>query len=118
MKHAIEVVGIQCYSFHGCMPEEKKTGGKYLVDIIAHFNFDNAADTDDLKQTIDYCVIYNIVQEEMAIPTKLIETVAKKIAIKCKEHYPSIEKIEVKVKKLSPPINGLVDYVAVKYVLE
>ncbi|GIV27337.1 MAG: 7,8-dihydroneopterin aldolase [Bacteroidia bacterium] len=117
MLRAIEIKGIQCYAFHGCMPEEKKTGGKYLVDVIIHYDFEIAADTDDLKNTIDYCVIYNIVQEQMAVPTRLIETVAKKIAIVCKQKYPDIQKIFVKVYKLSPPINGLVEHVAVSYEL-
>jgi dihydroneopterin aldolase len=117
MLRVIEVNGIQCYAFHGCMPEEKKTGGKYLVDVIAHFNFEKAADTDNLSDTIDYCVIYNIVQKEMQIPTKLIETVAKRIAVGCKKEYPKIEKIIVKVTKLSPPINGLVENVSVIYEL-
>lgn len=115
MSQIIEVNGIHCYAFHGCMPEEKKTGGKYKVDVSVQFNFEKAADSDDLKDTIDYCVIYNIVQQEMSIPTKLIESVAKKIAIKIKSQYPSIEKIKIKVTKLSPPINGLVENVAVIY---
>lgn len=115
MLRVIEVNGIHCYAFHGCMPEEKKTGGKYKVDVIIHYNFENAADTDELKDTIDYCVIYNIVQKEMSIPTKLIETVAKKISVSIKSYYPQIEKIIIKVTKLSPPINGLVENVAVIY---
>lgn len=115
MLRLIEVKGIQCYAFHGCIPEEKKTGGKYLVDVSIYYNYDQAADTDDLKYTIDYCAIYHIVQKEMNIPTKLIETVAKRIAHHCKQQYPDIEKIFVKVTKLSPPINGLVDHVSVTY---
>ncbi len=117
MLRTIEVKGIQCYAFHGCMPEEKKTGGKYLVDVIIHYDYEKAADTDDLKYTIDYCEIYNIVQQQMSIPTKLIETVAKKICLECKSKFPDTEKIYVKVLKLSPPINGLVEYVAVNYEL-
>lgn len=115
MLRIIEIKGIQCYAFHGCMPEEKKTGGKYLVDIIVHYNYEQAADKDDLSLTVDYCKIYNIVNKEMSIPTKLIETVAKKIAVSCKQSYPLSEKIIVKVTKLSPPINGLVENVSVIY---
>ncbi|GAB4447166.1 MAG: dihydroneopterin aldolase [Bacteroidia bacterium] len=117
MLRVIEVNGIHCYAFHGCMPEEKKTGGKYKVDVAIHYNFENAADTDELEDTIDYCVIYNIVQKEMSIPTKLIESVAKKIARSIKLQYPQIEKIIIKISKLSPPINGLVENVAVIYEL-
>lgn len=115
MVRVIEVKGIQCYAFHGCMPEEKKTGGKYLVDVYVHYNYDEAADKDDLSLTVDYCKLYNIVNAEMSVPTKLIETVAKKIATHCKQAYPLADKIIVKVIKLSPPINGIVENVSVTY---
>lgn len=117
MLRIIEVNGIQCYAFHGCMPEEKKTGGKYLVDVAVYYDFENAANSDNLKDTVDYCTIYNIVQKEMSIPTKLIESVAKKMAVSIKSNFNAIEKIKVRVTKLSPPINGLVDNVSVIYEL-
>lgn len=117
MLRIIELNGIHCYAFHGCMPEEKKTGGKYKVDVIIYYDFENAADTDELKDTVDYCIVYNIVQKEMNIPTKLIETVAKKIALNIKSYYPETEKIQVRVTKISPPINGLIDSVSVVYEL-
>ena len=33
MKHTIEVNGIKLYAFHGCLPEEGKIGGNYIVDV-------------------------------------------------------------------------------------
>ena len=33
MKHKIFVSGIQCYAYHGCLPEEGRIGGHYIVDI-------------------------------------------------------------------------------------
>ncbi|RME15616.1 MAG: dihydroneopterin aldolase [Bacteroidetes bacterium] len=115
MLRTIEVNGIVCYAYHGCLPEEKKTGGKYKVDVIIFYDFQKAAETDELKDTIDYCKIYEIVQKEMNIPTKLIESVAYKIANIIKQQYSQIEKVRVKVTKLSPPINGFVENVAVIY---
>ncbi|GIV29790.1 MAG: hypothetical protein KatS3mg028_0856 [Bacteroidia bacterium] len=85
MLRIIEVNGIVCYAYHGCLPEEKKTGGKYKVDVVVHYDFQKAAETDDLKDTVDYCKIYDIVQKEMNIPTKLIESVAYKIADSIKQ---------------------------------
>jgi dihydroneopterin aldolase len=43
--------------------------------------------------------------------------VAKRIAVGCKKEYPNIEKVIIKVTKLSPPINGLVENVSVIYEL-
>ena len=70
MKNHIEVNGIKLYAFHGCLPEETKIGGHYLVDVSLETNFLKAALEDTLIDTIDYVVINRIVKEEMAIPSK------------------------------------------------
>ena len=33
MKNIVEVNGIKLYAFHGCLPEEEKIGGNYLIDV-------------------------------------------------------------------------------------
>jgi dihydroneopterin aldolase len=113
MKHIIEVNGIKCYAHHGCLPEETAIGGHYLVNIEMHTNFAIAAHEDDLTKTIDYVVVNRIVVEEMATPSKLIEHVGQRIVNRLKKELKTVEKIRVKVVKISPPINGDVDNVAI-----
>jgi len=113
MKHTIHVNGIKIYAFHGCLPEEEKIGGHYRVDVMLNTNFSVAAQTDDLEQTIDYVIVNNIVCEEMAIRSKLIEHVGQRIVNRLKIELPTIETIRLTVTKISPPINGDVDNVAI-----
>lgn len=113
MTHTIHVNGIKLYAFHGCLPEEEKIGGHYRVDVMLNTNFSVAAQTDDLKKTIDYVIVNRIVSEEMAIRSKLIEHVGQRIVNRLKSELPSIEKIRLTVTKISPPINGDVDNVAI-----
>ncbi len=113
MKHTIHVNGIKIYAFHGCLPEEEKIGGYYRVDVMLNTNFSVAAQTDDLQQTIDYVIVNKIVCEEMAIRSKLIEHVGQRIVNRLKTELPTIEKIRLTVTKISPPINGDVDNVAI-----
>jgi dihydroneopterin aldolase len=113
MKHTIHVNGIKLYAFHGCLPEEEKIGGYYRVDVMLNTDFSVAAQTDDLNQTIDYVVVNKIVGEEMAIRSKLIEHVGQRIVDRLKLELPSIEKIRLTVTKISPPINGDVENVAI-----
>ena len=57
MKHTIEVNGIKIYAFHGCLPEETKIGGHYLVDVHMVTNFQKAlqdGDTTNLKKVWIY----------------------------------------------------------------
>jgi dihydroneopterin aldolase len=112
-KHIIEVNDIRLYAFHGCLEEEALIGSKYRVDVYLETNFQNAAQTDDLTLTIDYVKINDIVQEEMAKRSKLLEHVSLRIINILKTKFNSIQKIRVKITKLCPPINGDVHDVAI-----
>ncbi len=113
MKHTIEVNGIKIYAFHGCLEEEAKIGGNYLVDVMLNTNFFNAAENDDLTQTINYVDINKIVCEEMSIRSKLIEHVGQRIIKRIKKEIKNIIYLRIKVTKICPPINGDVDNVAI-----
>lgn len=113
MKHTIEVNGIKLYAFHGCLPEEGKIGGNYIVDVKISTDFKEAAITDELEKTVDYVVVNKIVAEEMAIRSKLIEHVGQRIVNRIKNEIKNIDSLRVKVTKICPPINGDVDNVAI-----
>ena len=113
MTHIIEVNGIKLYAFHGCLPEEEKIGGNYLVDVSMETDFQLAAKTDTLENTIDYVVVNKIVAEEMAIRSKLIEHVGYRIIERLKSTLQNLHLVKVKITKICPPINGDVDNVAI-----
>jgi dihydroneopterin aldolase len=98
---------------HGCLHEEELIGGDYEVDVEMHTDFQEAAENDDLTKTIDYVIVNKIVEEEMAIRSKLIEQVAWRIGKRMKIELPTLEKAVVTVKKMNPPINGNVRDVSV-----
>ena len=113
MKHTIEVNGIKLYAFHGCLPEEERIGGNYVVDVMLNTDFSDAALHDTLHQTIDYVDVNRIITEEMAIRSKLIEHVGQRIVNRLLSELVGITYLKVKVTKLTPPINGDVDNVAI-----
>jgi len=109
----ILVEGIKLYAYHGCLEEEAMIGGEYIVNIILETDFTEAAQTDNLSKTIDYVIVYNIVKTQMAIRSKLIEHVAKRILNELKKEFPALKKTEVQVTKINPPMNGHVERVSV-----
>ncbi len=111
--HTINVEGIKVYAFHGCLNEEGKIGGNYIVDVCMKLDFSEAAESDDLTKTIDYVDVYQIVKEEMAIRSKLIEHVGKRILDRLKEKFPQLINCQLKVTKINPPMNGNVEKVSV-----
>lgn len=113
MKNTIEVSGIELYAYHGCMGEESVLGGKYIVDIALVTNFQKSAESDQLVDTIDYVAVRNIVIEEMGIRSKLIEHVAYRILKRFEAEFEGLISSKIKVRKLNPPIQGVVKEVAV-----
>ena len=113
MKHTIEVNGIKLYAFHGCLPEEGRIGGHYLVDVSLQTDFTEAAISDELIKTVDYVDINKIVKEEMAIRSKLIEHLGQRIFNRIKKEVKNVDKLRIKVIKICPPINGDVENVAI-----
>lgn len=111
--HQITVEGINVYAYHGCLDEEGLIGTNYTVDVIMETDFTEAAQTDDLNKTIDYVVVYQIVKKQMAIRSKLIEQVGQRIVDELKATFAGIHKLEVKVTKLNPPMNGNVNRVSI-----
>lgn len=111
--NSIQVHGIRSYAYHGCLKEETKIGGNYIIDIDVNYNFKQSAVNDDLNKTIDYVEIKEIVISEMNIPSKLIETVAYRILQSIYKKHPSIDKCKVVLKKINPPIDGDINYVSV-----
>ncbi|MFT4662653.1 MAG: dihydroneopterin aldolase [Patiriisocius sp.] len=114
----IKVVGIKSHSFHGCMEEEAKIGADYEVDVELETDFLAAAKEDDLSKTVDYVQVNLIVEEEMAKRSKLIETVGYRITCRIIEEIIIVSKVTAEVKKINPPINGIVDYVSIKVTSE
>ncbi|MDG1350466.1 MAG: dihydroneopterin aldolase [Crocinitomicaceae bacterium] len=112
MKHSINVEDIKLYAYHGCMEEEGLIGGHYSVDVLIETDFSSAAEKDDLNQTVDYVWVNQIVKEEMAIRSKLIETVGQRIINRLKETATNSE-FKVVIKKLRPPIDGDVTLVSI-----
>lgn len=109
----IRVKDIVCHSNHGCMDEEARIGQAFHVDVMIAVDFSEAAANDDLTKTIDYCDINRIVEEEMAIRSKLIEHVGHRILGRFKSEFPQMDGATVEIRKPNPPINGNVDYVSV-----
>ena len=113
----ITLNNIKVYAYHGCLEEEALIGGNYIVDVTIHTDFSLAAETDDLSKTVDYCDVYEIVKNEMAIRSKLIEHVAQRIGTKLLSSIKNIRATDIRLTKIAPPMNGDVESVSVELTL-
>ncbi len=105
---------IRTFSYHGCLAEETKIGSDYIVDLEIRTNLNKSAQSDNLKDTVDYVHLNKIVVEEMVVPSKLLEHVAKRILNRIFIEIAIVEHATVWVSKINPPIGGDVERVTIK----
>lgn len=110
----IKLKNIRCYSFHGCLKEEAKIGSDYLVNLTVKANLKKGSESDNLKDTVDYVLLNKIVKEQMSKPSKLLESVAKRILDTVFVKDNRVVFCSVDIAKICPPINGDVQSVSVK----
>lgn len=105
---------IEFYAFHGVFDEEQKIGGKYLIDIELEIDLEDSIKTDNLSDTIDYAQVYQVLKDEMEIPSRLIEHVAGRILEALLHQFEKLNYTKIKLTKVKPPIAGQVKSVAVE----
>lgn len=109
----IKVTNIRIFTNHGCLDEEARIGSEYRVDIEVKGDLNTSAISDDLQDTIDYVHLNKIAKEEMAIRSKLLEHVGKRIIDRIFKEINLVEEATVSVSKLNPPIGGNVGEVTI-----
>lgn len=104
----IALEGMRFYAYHGFYEEEQVIGGEYVVDVVVTTFFPRAVVEDDLSKTINYETLYLICEAAMRKSDKLLETVASRIALDIKNQFKTIKELNVRVKKINPPLGGRV----------
>lgn len=112
----IKVKNIKVYAYHGCLIEEGKIGSEYRVDVTVKADLSKSAVTDELADTVDYVQLNKIVKEEMAIRSKLLEEVSKRILDRILAEISIVNFVKIEVSKLNPPIGGNVAMVTIEMV--
>ena len=110
----IKLKNIRTFSYHGCLVEEGKIGSDYSVDLEIKTDMRKSMETDELEDTVDYVHLNKIVEEEMAIRSKLLEHVAYRIVQRVFKEIASVSRIVVGVSKINPPIGGDVEAVTIQ----
>ena len=79
---------IRVFARHGVLDQERLTGGEFVVSVVVKTDFSKALITDAVDDTVNYAALLDIVRAEMAIPSRLLEHVAGRIAAKVCESFP------------------------------
>lgn len=99
----IDIERMQIHAHHGVMEQEKRVGNLFEVSVRLFYDFTDAAATDDVALTVNYAEAVAIVRDVMALPCRLLETVAFRIRDALCARWQGITAGSVTVAKLHPP---------------
>ena len=106
----IELEGMEFKAYHGCLDQEKVRGNTFTVDFRGELDLSAAAESDNLADTLNYGEIYEIVADEMTIPSELLENVAGRIVKAIERRFPELISFSVRISKKRPPVDGVAQW--------
>ena len=107
-KQTIRLRQMEFYAQHGVLPQERVVGGRYMVDVALDVRLDEAALLHDcLEGTVNYAEVYEVVREEMDVPSMLLEQVAMRILKALMKNFSLVERASVNVCKVNPPMGAV-----------
>ena len=106
MKGKITLEGMEFYCCHGCLEEEQRLPNLFVVDFEGDLDVSDAVRSDLLQDTVDYSLIYNIIERRMQTPCALLEHLCGSIVGDIAEQVPELERFSVRVSKRRPPLGG------------
>ena len=94
---------VQLHAFHGVYEGEEKTGNPYVINLDVSYD-ERVSNFEELKNTIDYVELFEIVRNRMQVPTALLEKLCEGIIRRIRHQYPFIKEANISIHKLQVPI--------------
>ena len=112
----IRIKNARFYAHHGVLDAERTSGGLFEIDAEMTCDITEAEAEDDLKKTLDYEQAYKFIKDVVSEKKfLLIEALAYRISLKIIKNFSVVQKVVIKVRKPSPPLGGLTEYVEVEH---
>ena len=103
----VSLVNARFFAFHGWHEEEQQCGNWFEMDIDVQLS--NAIVEDSLDATLDYAVLFAFAKKRMAVPTRLLETIAEGLMSDITA-VAADALITIVIRKENPPLGGQVQY--------
>ena len=107
MEFEISLNKLSFYAYHGVLETEKKIGNEFQVSITVRIPGREEIAKDNLKDTVSYADLYEIIKEEMSIPRNLLEKVAFEISQRIRKKFKEVMGGRIYIEKVHPPIQNM-----------
>ena len=102
----IHLRNVRFHAFHGVMPQERRVGAYFLVNLRVGYPLEKAMRSDEVADTLNYAALYAVVRQEMMTPSNLLEHVAGRIADAVIKAFPQVTSIDLELTKENPPMGA------------
>ena len=105
MKGRVVIEQLEVHAYHGWHRHEGEFGQPFLLDVELETDIARAAATDELGDALDYALIVSTMRR-LFVDTryKLVEAAAASLAQGLLAQFPSVTLVDLRVRKLKPPI--------------
>lgn len=106
---------LRIYAHHGVLSQEHTVGAWFRISLKAEINcLPKAYDEDQLEGTVNYADIVTCIQEQMDIPSKLLEHLVHRTGQSLMKKFPLIKHLSLAIAKENPPMKAQCDEIGIK----
>ena len=102
----VYIKDMRLHAFHGVNKQERVVGNDYVVNLCVDYPLEQACDSDDVSDTLNYATLVDIVKQEMQQPSNLLEHVAGRIARAVFAMHAKAEAVTVDIRKVAAPMSA------------
>ncbi|WP_295935838.1 dihydroneopterin aldolase [uncultured Alistipes sp.] len=113
MEYRIVLTRMEFLAMHGCYEMERRVGNRFTVDLELTAELGDAALEDDVRKTVNYLTVYEVVRSQMRITQHTIERAAMNIIEAIYATFTQVRHVKCTVSKLAPPLGGKLEKVSV-----
>lgn len=110
----ISLEQMRFYAYHGVLEQERRVGNHFEVSLTVEASVAQSLSSDALEDTINYALLHQVVAEEMAVPSELLEHVVGRMARRLFDEFAMIEGLDLRLSKCNPPFGGDVQRATVR----
>ncbi len=114
MQDCVSVKNLKVFAYHGVLPEEKRSGQYFYLDISLYGDYTVACLLDSLADAVNYDEVCNCAFKAMTQQTyDLIERAAQVVCDSILREFDRVSEVEVTLKKPHAPVKCDIEYAAV-----
>lgn len=102
----IRLQEVKFYAHHGVSEQEKLVGNHFIINLELTVDITAAMESDDVIDTVSYADVYEILKEQMNVPSKLLEHVSGRINKALYAAFPKVQGIMFELIKCTPPMGA------------